>query len=68
MLDNGIEDKLLIYETFDYAFSNDPTSFTNPKSLAYYFITGYELYKSGTKIELEDLFEKYEELTEKFSF
>ena len=66
MLDNGIEDKLLIYETFDYAFSNDPTSFTNPKSLAYYFITGYELYKSGTKIELEDLFEKYEELTEKF--
>ena len=66
MLDNGIEDKLLIYNTFDYAFSNDPSSFTNPKSLAYYFITGYELYKSGTKIELEDLFEKYEELTEKF--
>jgi len=66
MLDNGIEDKLLIYNTFDYAFSNDPSSFTNPKSLAYYFITGYELYKSGTKIELENLFEKYEELTEKF--
>lgn len=66
MLDNGIEDKSLIYDTFDYAFSNDPSSFTNPKSLAYYFITGYELYKSGTKIELEDLFEKYEELTEKF--
>ena len=66
MLDNGIEDKSLIYDTFDYAFSNDPSSFTNPKSLAYYFISGYELYKSGTKIELEDLFEKYEELTEKF--
>ena len=66
MLDNGIEDKSLIYDTFDYAFSNDPSSFTNPKSLAYYFITGYELYKSGTKIELENLFEKYEELTEKF--
>ena len=66
MLDNGIEDKNLIYETFDYAFQNDPSSFTSPKSLAYYFITGYDLYKSGTKIELEDLFEKYEELTEKF--
>jgi tetratricopeptide (TPR) repeat protein len=66
MLDNGIDDKSLIYDTFDYAFQNDPTSFTNPKSLAYYFQTGYELYKSGTKINLETLFESYEELTEKF--
>ena len=24
MLDNGIEDKSLIYKTFDYAFTNDP--------------------------------------------
>ena len=37
MLDNGIKDKELIYDTFEYAFKNDPTSFTNPKSLAYYF-------------------------------
>ncbi len=66
MLDNGVEDKELIYDTFDYAFQNDPTSFTNPKSLAYYFQTGYDLYKSGSKINLETLFEKYEELTEKF--
>ena len=66
MLDNGVNDKALIYDTFDFAFRNDPTSFTNPKSLAYYFQTGYELYKSGTKISLETLFESYEELTEKF--
>lgn len=66
MLDNGIKDKELIYDTFEYAFQNDPTSFTNPKSLAYYFQTGYDLYKSGSKINLETLFEKYEELTEKF--
>ena len=66
MLDNGIKDKELIYDTFEYAFQNDPTSFTNPKSLAYYFQTGYDLYKSGLKINLETLFEKYEELTEKF--
>ena len=66
MLDNGIKDKELIYDTFDYAFQNDPTSFTNPKSLAYYFQTGYDLYKAGSKINLETLFEKYEELTEKF--
>jgi len=66
MLDNGIKDKELIYDTFDYAFNNDPVSFTNPKSLAYYFQTGYDLYKVGSKINLETLFEKYEELTEKF--
>ena len=66
MLDNGVKDKLLIYDTFDYAFNNDPGSFTNPKSLAYYFQTGYDLYKAGNKINLETLFEKYEELTEKF--
>ena len=66
MLDNGINDKGLIYDTFDFAFKNDPSSFTNPKSLAYYFQTGYDLYKSGTKISLETLFESYEELTEKF--
>ncbi len=66
MLDNGIKDKELIYDTFDYAFQNDPTSFTNPKSLAYYFQTAYDLFKTGSKINLETLFEKYEELTEKF--
>ena len=66
MLDNGVKDKELIYDTFDYAFKNDPISFTNPKSLAYYFQTGYDLYKAGSKINLETLFEKYEELTEKF--
>ena len=66
MIDNGLKDKNLIYDTFDYAFQNDPVSFTNPKSLAYYFQTGYDLYKSGSKINLETLFEKYEELTEKF--
>ena len=66
MLDNGIKDKELIYDTFEYAFQNDPTSFTNPKSLAYYFQTAYDLYKVGSKINLETLFEKYEELTEKF--
>lgn len=66
MLDNGISDKSLIYDTFDYAFNNDPNSFTNPKSLAYYFQTGYDLFKTGSKIDLETLFEKYEELTEKF--
>ena len=56
MLDNGVKDKSLIYDTFDYAFKKDPVSFTNPKSLAYYFQTGYDLYKDGNKINLETLF------------
>ena len=46
MLDNGIKDQALIYETFEYAYNNDSSSFTNPKSLAYYFITAYNLYLS----------------------
>jgi tetratricopeptide (TPR) repeat protein len=66
MLDYGIKDKVLIYDTFDFAFKNDSDSFTNPKSLAYYFQTGYDLFKAGNKIDLETLFNKYEELTEKF--
>ena len=67
MIDNNVEDKLKIYQTFEYAYNNDINSFTNPKPLAYYFDTAYELYNSGNSaISLEMLFNKYEELTERF--
>ena len=67
MIDNNIEDKLKIYQTFDYAYNNDINSFSNPKSLAYYFQTAYDLYKMGnSEVPLEVLFNKYEELTERF--
>ena len=67
MIDNNFEDKSKIYQTFEYAYNNDINSFSNPKSLAYYFQTAYDLYKTGnSEVSLEVLFNKYEELTEKF--
>ena len=49
------------------AYNNDLNSFSNPKSLAYYFQTAYDLYKMGnSEVPLEVLFNKYEELTERF--
>ena len=67
MIDNNIEDKLKIYQTFEYAYNNDINSFSNPKSLAYYFQTAYDLFKMGnSEVPLEVLFNKYEELTERF--
>ena len=67
MIDNNFEDKLKIYKTFEYAYNNDVKSFSSPKSLAYYFQTAYDLYKMGnSQVSLEVLFNKYEELTEKF--
>ena len=67
MIDNNFENKLKIYQTFEYAYNNDINSFSNPKSLAYYFQTAYDLYKMGnSQVSLEILFNKYEELTEKF--
>ena len=67
MIDNNFENKLKIYQTFEYAYNNDINSFSNPKSLAYYFQTAYDLYKLGnSEVPLEVLFNKYEELTERF--
>jgi len=67
MIDNNFEDKLKIYKTFEYAYNNDVKSFSSPKSLAYYFQTAYDLFKIGnSEVSLEVLFNKYEELTEKF--
>ena len=67
MIDNNFEDKVKIYQTFEYAYNNDINSFSNPKSLAYYFQTAYDLYKMGnSEVPLEVLFNKYEELTERF--
>ena len=67
MIDNNFENKLKIYQTFEYAYNNDINSFSNPKSLAYYFQTAYDLFKMGnSEVPLEVLFNKYEELTERF--
>lgn len=55
------------YNVFDEAFKTDLENFKNPKSLYLYFELYYKMYTEGTHgIELENLIEKYEELTEKF--
>ena len=69
MIDYKIGDKMLIYSTFDKAFTTDPQSFTNPKGLYNYFKTLYDLYKEGgNEVTMEKLFDKYEEVSEKFEF
>ena len=58
-----------IYDTYDEAFNKDQKSFTSPKGLYNYFKTYFNLYKSGNSgVTLESLFNKYEDLTEKFEF
>ena len=67
MIDFKMPDKMETYKTFDLAFTTDPKSFTNPKGLYNYFKTFYDLYKEDTYgVTMEQLFTKYEEVSEKF--
>ena len=66
MVDNKLGTKREAYEIFDQAFTQDPNSFTSPKRLYTYFKTAYQLYKQGDKTA-ELLFDKYEEVSEKFA-
>ncbi len=67
MLDYKLTDPKEIYDVYDEAFKIDPGSFTSPKGLYNYFKIYFNLYKAGnSSVSLESLFEKYEELTEKF--
>ncbi len=67
MLDYKTADKMQVYKTFDLAYKTDAKSFSNPKELYNYFKTLYDLYKEGTHgVSMEQLFNKYEEVSEKF--
>jgi tetratricopeptide (TPR) repeat protein len=67
MLDYKIADKMQVYKTFDLAYQTDSKSFSNPKELYNYFKTLYDLYKDGSReVSMEQLFNKYEEVSEKF--
>ena len=58
-----------IYAAFDKAYTEDAKSFTNPKRLYNYFKTLYDIYKSGDgSVSMAMLFDKYEEISEKFEF
>ena len=67
MLDYKTADLQTAYNTFDSAYQTDAQSFTNPKMLYNYFNSLYKLYKSNAEgVSMELLFEKYEEISEKF--
>ncbi len=67
MIDFKIGSTKDTYAIFDRAFSEDAKSFTNPKRLYNYFKTLYDTYKNGDNtITTELLFNKYEEVSEKF--
>jgi tetratricopeptide (TPR) repeat protein len=69
MLDYKLADYQEIYNVYDRAFKEDSNSFTSPKGLYNYFKIYFNLYKSdSSSVTLEAVFEKYEELTEKFEF
>ena len=58
-----------IYAAFDKAYTEDAKSFTNPKRLYNYFKTLYDIYKSRDgSVSMSMLFDKYEEISEKFEF
>ena len=69
MIDFDIGSKEEIFSIFNSAFEKDAQSFTNPKRLYNYFKVLYEIYKSKNgKVTPEKLFEKYEDVSEKFEF
>lgn len=69
MIDFKLGDNKEIYKVYDLAFKTNPESFTSPKGLYNYFKIYFNLYKEqNSSITLESVFEKYEELTEKFEF
>ena len=53
-----------IYASFDIAYNEDLTSFNNPKNLYTYFKLLVQLYDNNLK-SAEDLFTKYDEISEK---
>tara|TARA_A100000164_G_scaffold237664_1_gene211118 strand:- start:6057 stop:7448 length:1392 start_codon:yes stop_codon:yes gene_type:complete len=67
MLDYQLGDLKKVYTTFNEAFIKDPSSFSNPKRLYNYFKTFYDRYKQNDpEVTTELLFNKYEEISEKF--
>ncbi len=67
MLDYKTSNKMEVYKVFDLAFTTDINSFTSVKGLYNYFKTLYDLYREGNDgVTMEQLFDKYEEVSEKF--
>jgi tetratricopeptide (TPR) repeat protein len=57
----------VLYAAFDKAYTTDPKTFTNPKSLYTYFSLIVDLYDSQLKTA-QQLFSKYDDISEKIEF
>ena len=69
MLDYKLASDSEIFQIYDDAFKKDPKSFKSPKGLYNYFKLYFKMYKSDDQdVSLEEIFDKYEELTEKFEY
>ncbi len=65
IVDNNLGTTQQAFDIFNKAFSQDPNSFTSPKNLYTFFKTAFNLYKEGN-LSTEELFNKYEDISEKF--
>ena len=69
MLDYKLASDSEIVQIYDEAFKKDPKSFKSPTGLYNYFKLYFKMYKSDDQdVSLEEVFDKYEELTEKFEY
>ncbi len=69
MIDFEMSSGAEISAVFDEAYKRDFESFSNPKRLYNSFKVTYEMYKEGSHgISQEQLFNKYEEMSEKFEY
>jgi hypothetical protein len=66
LFENNVGSKDEIYALLDKSFKNDKDNFSSPKALMLYFELFVEQYKAGDKgIELQQVFDKYDEISEK---
>lgn len=66
LLDNNVGSKEEAYGYLDNAFKTDAANFTSAKALYTYFELFVDEYEAGKKgIELQQVFDKYDEITEK---
>ena len=65
LFDNGVGTKEEIYSLLDKAFKNDKDNFSSAKALYTYFEIFVDNYEAGKGIELQQVFDKYDEIIEK---
>ena len=65
MVDYKLASNQEIYNVFNTAYTQDRSSFDDPKPLYNYFKVYFQLYKDGS-VSMEQIFEKYEEISERF--